>query len=323
MFNSSLNSSSNSDEINRYLNSIFILLFFLIGLPWNAIVIGIVLKKKLYSHPSVMLILNLAISNFLVCLLIMPPIFIFGLGDFGDADIFDEVCQVSFLHVLLPTVSSLTITLLSVDRVIYLRKPLTYHSIVTPWKAFEAIIVTWIISIVASLPPLFMPELVEYSPNSASCILSVLSTPWYFIALVVIFVVLTLVQFVGCGCIIYMVRAHLIKKLRGALDLIVRTQAPLTQRSNLFKDYNKSQLRLVVVFGAIFTTGLVTLLPVVLIAIFVTIPSYDPPSFLHSTSFILLWFRSVIYPIIEVTLTHEIRSAVSELCSDCMVRCKP
>ena len=115
MLNSSLNSSSNSDEITRYLNSIFVLLF---GLPWNAIVIGTILKKKLYSHPSVMLILNLAISNFLVyvCLLIMPPIFIFGLGDFGNADIF-EVCQVSFLRMLLPAVSNLTITLLSVDRV--------------------------------------------------------------------------------------------------------------------------------------------------------------------------------------------------------------
>ena len=77
-----------------------------------------------------------------------------------------------------------------------------------------------------------------------------------------------------------------------------------------------------VVFGAIFTTGLVTLLPVVLIAIFVTIPSYDLPSFLYPTSFILLWFRSVTYPIIEVTLTHEIRSAVSELCPDCIINCK-
>ena len=60
------------------------LLFVLIGLPWKAVVIGIILKKKIYSHPSVMLMLNLAITSLLLC---VPITIIFGFGGpyvFGD-----------------------------------------------------------------------------------------------------------------------------------------------------------------------------------------------------------------------------------------------
>lgn len=33
----------------------FIALFFVIGLPWNALVIGIILRKKLFTQPPLML----------------------------------------------------------------------------------------------------------------------------------------------------------------------------------------------------------------------------------------------------------------------------
>ena len=53
------------------INAAFMLLFFLVGVPWNLLVIGVIVKKKLFTRPSVMLMLNLAIVNLLVCLLVM------------------------------------------------------------------------------------------------------------------------------------------------------------------------------------------------------------------------------------------------------------
>ena len=59
-------------EVIGPINAAFMLLFFLVGVPWNLLVIGVIVKKKLFTRPSVMLMLNLAIVNLLVCLLVMP-----------------------------------------------------------------------------------------------------------------------------------------------------------------------------------------------------------------------------------------------------------
>ena len=57
-----------------------LLLFFLVGLPWNGLVIGIILKKKLFTRPTYMLMLNLAIANLLVCVLVLPLTVVTGFG---------------------------------------------------------------------------------------------------------------------------------------------------------------------------------------------------------------------------------------------------
>ncbi len=57
---------------NGYGISAVLSLYFLVGFPWNLLVIGIIIKKRLYTQPAVMLMLNLAIANFLVFALVMP-----------------------------------------------------------------------------------------------------------------------------------------------------------------------------------------------------------------------------------------------------------
>lgn len=53
----------------------------------------------------------------------------------------DDVCQTGTLFTMLPLVSIYTVALLAVDRAIYLKKPLIYEQIVTPWRIFFAIVV--------------------------------------------------------------------------------------------------------------------------------------------------------------------------------------
>ena len=100
------------------INAAFMLLFFLVGVPWNLLVIGVIVKKKLYTdRPSVMLMLNLTIVNLLVCLLVMPFTIFFGVSvDYknaiamGDFFLANEVCQSGVLLILLLGVSSMTAT---------------------------------------------------------------------------------------------------------------------------------------------------------------------------------------------------------------------
>ena len=235
-----------------YANTVFMLLYFPIGLPWNTMVIGIILKKKLYSRPSVMLMFNLAITNLILCVSFMPITIIFGIGGpdvFGDTRIRDEVCRTGLLLVILPQLSLLTNTLMSVDRVFYLKKPLQYHLIVTPWRMFAAIVVAWVISIAVSLPSLFIPFLTGYSPVVATCTvyshsvnIDTITPHWYFFVLVLQSTIFNHVQLVACIWIIYIVRKQLKMKLLRKISILrSRTQinGDTQNHQSLFNDYNK------------------------------------------------------------------------------------
>ena len=315
-----VNLTSSSEEIAlRYFNSALMLLFFLIGLPWNIMVIGIILKKKLYSQPSLILLLNLAVANLFILLTNTPLIVIVTIGhQFVDFGYFAPTCKATVVIMLFPLVSAHTIAMMSVDRVIYLKKPLTYHLIVTPWRMLIAIAVMWIFSIAVVLP------IIETSlglHNEDSCT-GLVSKVWVNTLILADFILATLVQFVGCGCIIFITRTHLRKKLHRTLNnSLVRNGGNPTdtrRRSAVLKDYSKDQLRLIFVFGAIFVTDLLSLIPLVSIFAVSAIIGYDPPSYVFATFYIIYLSRSPINPILEVSLTHEIRSALCKLCTTCV-----
>ena len=311
---------TNPEEIPmRYFNSALILFFFLIGLPWNVMVIGIILKKKLYSQPSLMLMLSLAITNLFLLLIHTPLSIITAIGhlfiDFGDLA---PLCKTSVFITLFPLISTHTIAMMSVDRVIYLKKPLTYHLIVTPWRMFAAIAVMWTLCIALVLPFVSLVHRNVKISSLDACTTLFMDT-WVIKFIIAQIAVATLVQFVGCGCIIFITRTHLRKKLRRALNNSIvtngETRTQIRTRSVVLKDYSKLQMSLVFVFGAIFVTGLLSAVPLVSMYVVSAIFAYDPPSYVFTPTYILYLSRSAINPILEVSLTHEIRSSLCKQCT--------
>ena len=308
----------------QYPIPIFSFLFFIIGLPWNALVIGIILRKKLFTRPSVMLMLNLAISNFLTCLLAMPfPLVVSLLAKSNsyrdrfmtdDFVILNKICQVGFLYVWFQLVSRFTVAIMSLDRVIYLKKPLTYEGIVTPWRVLIAILVVWIVSIGVSLLGVGR---YRYNPVFTVCSLSIV----HFEIFVLLSALGTLIQIFGCGCIIYITRKHLLRNLRRALGNNIQT--PNT-RSDILRSYNKSQLQLVKVFGAIVTVSLSTTLLSVVNGVFflayTEITSETAINIYYTIAIIFGLSRPVLNPIMESYMTHEIRSVISKSCRSCFAR---
>jgi hypothetical protein len=280
-----------------------------------------------------MLMLNLAVVNFLVCLLIMPfPIVLGILVDYSldpvDDEMVKKACQTGILLALLPAASIYTVALMSVDRAIYLKKPLRYGRIITPWRMFLAIVILWTLCTAVSIPPLFSVGgvsfgIVKYSPDIATCtILTTTSnqnTFHYFILITVWITLGTLVQLFGSGCIIYITRKFLMMKLRRTLHL-VRSQRSGSQSSSLMKDYNKSQLQLVKVFGAIFAASLLTVFPLVVLTFtepFLGDNKIFTLQYLYPVAYISLLSKSVVHPILESYLTPETRHIISKSCRLC------
>ena len=316
---SSYQNDSAPNPAFQYPLPIFLFLFFIIGLPWNALVIGIILKKNLFTRPSVMLMLTLAISNFLTCLLAMPFHLVVSLlaksnSRFmaDDFMIFNKICQASFLYVWFQLVSIFTVAMMSLDRVIYLKKPLTYEGIVTPWRLLVAILVVWIVFMGVSL---LGARRYRYNPVFTICTLG--GDIVHFEIVILLFVLGTLIQLFGCGCIIYITRKHLLRNLRRALGNNIQTQ------SDIVRSYNKSQLQLVKVFGAIVTVSLSTALLAVVGGVFSTytgMTSETAINIYHTISATFLFSKPVLDPIVESYMTHEIRSVISKSCRSCFAR---
>jgi hypothetical protein len=333
-------------------NASVLLLFFIIGLPWNALVIGIILKKKLFTRPSVMLMLNLAIANFFICLLFLPFNIVLGVlvKGFNQEEFvpMDKACGAFVLQIALIITSIYIVALMSLDRAVYLKRPLTYKDIVTPWRMFFAIVIVWIFCAALGLPPLVGFGRVGYVPSLVTCSIynrdpsdpHNKSYPAYLILVVTFATIGTLIQLVGCACIIYITRKHYIDRLRRVFDSVRHREhqdfnrqtrrsmrrileSQSSSASIVLSNYNKSQIQLVKVFGAIFIVSMLTVVPFLAFGTSVLIIG-DRMSLvktiLHPISYMSMISRSVIYPILEAYMTYETRDVIKRFFSTCTKR---
>ena len=131
----------------------FLLLFLLIGLPLNLTVMTLILKKKLYKRPSLVLMFNLMLSDLIFILLVIPEQNTTAVtGEFWFILRSDSAkcvaCKVGgVLGAVFLLISLLTIRFMSFDRFLFLYKPLRYNQLLTSVRVSIVLIVMWIISI--------------------------------------------------------------------------------------------------------------------------------------------------------------------------------
>ncbi len=188
--------------------------------------------------------------------------------------------------------------------------------------------VVWFVSTVVSVPP-FVFQSVSFSRLAFCAVFSIAdSSPLvysYLIVVMLLFAIATLVQLFCIGCIIYITRKCLLTKLRR-LKGISSNQASgrddNTDRTGVSSSYKKSQLQLVKVFGAIVTASVLTLIPAVISPFSIPFLGVEPSPF-YSVAYLSLLSKSVIHPILEAYMTHEIREVLAKFCPSCAAGCKP
>ncbi len=200
---------------------------------------------------------------------------------------------------------------MAVDRFIYLKKPLTYPQIVTPPRMLVAILAIWVICIALAIPPLFAFGEIRFSHTVATCVAFVdrrthiAPNYFYIVLLMVEGVIPYLTLFVMYCWILYIVRRYLMQKLRR----VVLNHAEGSV--DALKDHSRSQLVLVNVFGAIFTANIITWLPLIPLVVAVAVlESGSVPSWAFTVTYLSYLSSTVIHPVLEAYLTHEIRATI-------------
>ena len=317
---------------NGYATAVIVFLIFLTGVPWNLFVICTIVRKKLYSNPTIMLLLNLAIANLLLCLLVMPFSIITGFSGeyfFGNTDaVRCHVCQTGILMIILPWVSVHTLALISVDRFIYLKRPLKYSVLVTPKRTLIALTTVWIICTVIALPPLFgFGEIVfsytvsSYVPNFGSST-HVAPNYYYVLCLTVEAFLPITILFSLYISIICIIRKSIIAKFQRSViinsaDTTQGTQAE-DKMTSIEKEKRSSQLRMVRLFGAIFTANVLTWLPMIALALTgAVVGTTHIPTVLFTFAYLTFLSETVIHPILEACLIREVREIMSGYLIEC------
>ena len=327
--------SQNTTAENGYgcATSAFVLLLF--GTPLNAFVAGTIIFKKLYQSVAVIPMLNLAVTNLLVCLFILPFVIISGYSTefiFGSSDyVRCKVCSLGIANVALPFVSIYTIALMSVGRLLYLKKPIQYHSIVTPVKIVAILAAIWTSGIIVSLPPLFGFGSVRFALVIATCAPLVVGSShifpnWYYclmIALVGSFaVVVVFVMYIWIVCI---ARQHIIKNPRrfallhkqSATELHSLKNIPdsVKEQERIVRHANKlQQFRMIQVLGAMVVANVITWIPMLALALTgAVVGSSVIPASYFAFTYTCYLSQIIFHPLLQIMLIYEVKETIMNI----------
>ncbi|BHF61444.1 5-hydroxytryptamine receptor 7 [Sparganum proliferum] len=117
------------------------------------IMLAVFLVRKLRS-PTNLLIVNLALTDFLVSILVMPFATAYQLLGYWPFN--QGICDLySIFDVLLCTSSILSLCAISIDRYLAITRPLQYAAKRSPKRMLFMILITWLLSAAISIPPVF------------------------------------------------------------------------------------------------------------------------------------------------------------------------
>ena len=309
-----------------YVYATVALILFTVGVPLNVFVMIVIFGRRLCKSVPLVLMLNLTVSNLATCILILPFIIVSGYSTeyiFGSTDyIRCKVCSFGILNLCLVLVPEYTIAFMSVERLLYLKLPLKYESVVTPRRAVVVVLLIWIVCILLSVPPLFGFGEVMFFYKIANCVYLTVADGTKE-ASISFGVIVFLLGFLGLSItviaylwIVFIARSSLFKKTDHYAGWSASSQlsADLSEEyKQLKKEYHKKQFRMVQLLGLVFGVNAVTWVPFTVLAISVSvIGPFAVPILYFVFTYCMFLSAVVLYPILQTSLTYEMKEAVHQ-----------
>ena len=303
-------------RVNGQVTAAFMLLFLAVGLPWNVMVVITVLKKRLYHQPAILLLLNLVVTDILMLLIHLPIITVTGVAGeylFGSTDMMRcWFCTTGFISVTLIMNSLFVVALMSLDRFLFIYKPLEYERKATPRRTLAAIAVIAMLSVTIGSSSYAVPEAMYFRRSSLSC---TLNHPKYgYIVLLITAAFIALAVIIVCNIwTIYIVQKNIKAVYKVTRSLQNRDKESYSQGLSeiLCKKCHKKQLHLFRVFGGLLLSNTITWIP--LIVVEMSHFNSNPPLSIFSASNILFLSQLAVHPILETTLISDVREPLKEM----------
>ena len=288
-------------------------LIFFVAVGWNLfIVITYILKYKLLKEPANVFLFSLAITDILICVMVVPfTIVSAAAGEFliGNNDVGRCIaCSTQgFFYILFTILSIHLLAMLSIDRFILLSKPFTHWKYRKPHLAVAGVIFVCIWCFLFSIPPAFGFGEWEFNRNLGLCL-----PRWspinnlYYMGVVIIEALIPIILLLIMNIWTYKIISLFIKRKE------TRRKSFSSKIEDKTSQQQQQQGQLVKVFAALFIANIITWTPTVIIFISVIITGGDNiPDWTYIIGWLTYLTNPMIHPILESFFIKELRTRVN------------
>ena len=306
-----------AEKVNGRVSAAFMLLFFVVGLPWNILVVITILWKKLYYQPTIMLLLNLVSADILLLVDYFPGIITTGIaGEYIIGHTSKIRCYICLFTGFTPIVfmldSLFVIALMAIDRFLFIYKPLQYELRSTTRRTLVAIAAAAILSTVLGFLSFTTENTISFNPLSSSCDFN--DKKYWYVLLLLPFCSVALIIIIVCNVWVASIALKSIKKIykvRISLSHTGKMDLHCKLNQIVKKESHEKQLHLIYVFCSLSFSNIIAWLPTIISALLG--PLVQLPLSIVSISQILLLSQVAVHPIIETILISDVRKPLKDI----------
>ncbi|XP_076036028.1 uncharacterized protein LOC143021986 [Oratosquilla oratoria] len=315
LLNATTTSSKGDPHFPTYIRvwaSVVVVVILLVGVTGNALVPLLVWRNRDLRHSTNLFLINLALADTLVLLVCLPTVLV-ELHSPPETWVLGPImCKlVPFLELVVAHASVLTIVVISVERYLSICQPLRSPALCTRTRAalFNAFV--WILTVLATLPMLWLSQLSTYKYFDGSVVyicLTPVNKEWqknYYLGSIGVFFVLPLVLLLVLYSLIV---ARLIAYRRRTSRNI---ESPLW----------KSRKQVVAMLAAVVTVFFVCLLPFRVFVVWIILAPEKAVQLMGLEMYynvlyvcrVLIYINSAANPVIYNAMSSKFRSAFQRL----------
>lgn len=313
--------------------TVALLLIFLTGIPLNLYIIIAILYKRLYTQPTYLLLLNLGFVDLFACF--VPIAFGIVTGhrreiSLGSSDyIRCQACKIISGYIIVVSLQSFTVSLLSMERLVFFVSPLRYRNSVTARKTGLMLAIVWLLSFALMMPPIYgygdltfamWCGYIFLTPPHASrslvylCLMAVLG------ATQMVFIV---ISNVWIGCIAFksmkMVKGLRITPNPSQATRIMHGDIAVQRAAynrKMSREVASKQLRFFQVFGGLLLVNILTILPAIILLVAVAVKLAVPGEYVAFVQIVQM-SQVVLHPAVETSIAPELRKVIVSHCRIC------
>ncbi|XP_066515334.1 5-hydroxytryptamine receptor 1F [Hoplias malabaricus] len=189
----------------------------------NILVIVIVVATKTFHSVTSVLIINLAISDFLVGIGVMPFVAVSIMNN-GWVNCNDLCLYVGYTSSVYCTASVLTLAAIALDRYYSIMDCLRYDARCTVWRTGAAVLWIWLQAMLTSSPPLFGWSSVSFVKPMYSCSVNWASSPSYTVFMAALTFLLPATVILFCYVKIVRVARHHARRIHSLEEHLQRSR---------------------------------------------------------------------------------------------------
>ena len=302
-----------SDEVNGPVLAVAVSIQSFMGIFANLFVLIFTLcHPKTMKEPSIIFLTNFVLVNLPVVFIVMPSVVVTaatGEWVFGKTpEEKNGTCQfVGFVFVYSGFLTLLTLGVISVDRFLFLVKPVIHKRFMKSWVALVIVILVWILSCLLNIPPYFGLGQIVFLRSIGTC-----GTIWtgqqnyllFFCLATTVVIVIILITTVWTFCF-----------TRRFIQRIVHQHHLNSGKDtdNSKHVYTQRMKKLIGVFGMLMLGTILTYLPGILVAMVASVIGNELPTAAFTSAVVLFFFNFILNPVIQSYFRRDVYEYVVHL----------